>query len=404
MLSDFAMLRVNMPTNKRAERILLLVTQADWGGVQQFLVRFAKALKDDGRTVLLAAGGDGELWEAAKHAGITTHRLEHVRRDINLSQDWQAVGEISSLIDAFRPDAIHLNSSKMGVLGSIAATHSKTKPWTVYRIGGWSFLEPIPSWKQKLYRAAETISAKRKDVIITVHPGDEALARSMSIVPRGWLTTVANGLDALTFTSRLNTRHDARTALGLPEHAFVFGTVANAYATKALLPYLDTLAEALRQDKNAYGVILGDGPELEELQRKRDAFDVRDRIILTGHRDDAVTLYPAFDVFVLPSRKEGMPWTVLEAMASGVPVIATDVGACRWMLTDERLGNAGRIVPVDDPRALLDAMNELRNKSELRDAYSRAGHAISLQRFSWNETLRGNLGALDRQKPEGSTS
>ena len=393
------MLRVNMPSAKRAERILLLVTQADWGGVQQFLVRFADALQREGRTVLLAAGGEGELWNAAKEKNIPTHRLTHVVREINPLEDWRAVGEIKKLIDDFTPDAIHLNSSKMGVIGSFAAARSKTKPWVVYRIGGWAFLEPIPEWKQRVYLAAEQRSASKKDVIITVHPGDATLGEKLHITPRGWMTAVPNGLDVAEFVSQLHTRNDARAAIGLPEHAFVFGTVANAYATKALLPYLDVVAKELEHDANAFAVILGHGPEFEALKAKRDTFAVRHRIILTGHRDDATRLYAAFDVFVLPSKKEGMPWTLLEAMAAGIPIVATNVGACRWMLEDATRGNAGRIVPAGDPQSLSAALEELRTNPELRQAFRDAGQRASMQRFSWTETLRGNTGALDELKP-----
>ncbi|MFZ2803646.1 MAG: glycosyltransferase [Patescibacteria group bacterium] len=386
-----------MSTAKRADRILLLVTQADWGGVQSFLLKFADALQKDGRTVLLAAGGKGELWERAHTMGIQTRELRHVVREINPLEDWRAVYEIAALIDEFKPDAVHLNSSKMGVIGSLAASRSKTKPWVVYRIGGWAFLEPIGATRQWIYRTAEKWSAKQKDVIITVHPGDEALAKQLGIAPRGWLTSVPNGLDVASFVAKLKTRHDAREALGIPENAFVFATIAGAYPTKALVPYLDVLAKELRMDKNAYGVIIGDGPEENLIRQKHATLDVKDRIVLTGYLDGTV-FYSAFDVFVLPSRKEGMPWTLLEAMAAGIPIIATDVGACRWMLTDAQHGNAGRVVPSGDADALFAAMDELRTHPEEREALARGGRATSARRFSWNETLRGNLGALDRTR------
>lgn len=387
---------------RRAERVLLLVTQADWGGVQSFLVRFAEALVRDGRTVLLAAGGEGELWSEAERRGIPTRRLAHVRRDISPFEDCRAVGELKRLMREFRPDAVHLNSSKMGVLGSIAAAKlGRQRPWTVYRIGGWAFLEPVSSWKKAAYRAAERWSASKKDVIITVHPGDERIARDFHIRPRHALVTVPNGLDDVAFAANLLPRSEARRALGIPEHAFVFGTVANAYATKGLLPYLDVLTNALAEDRNAVGVILGDGPELDAVRNKRDASPAKDRIVLTGHRDDASRLYAAFDAFVLPSRKEGMPWTVLEAMASGVPVIATDVGACRWMLTENEGGDAGVVVPKDDPLSLLDAMHGLRTHPEEREAFGRAGRTAVSRRFAWTETVKGNLAALDRTSADG---
>lgn len=383
---------------KRANRILLLVTQADWGGVQSFLVRFAKQLKAEGREVMLAAGGDGELWAEAEKAGIPTRRLTHMTRSIDPIQDWKAIGEIERLILEFKPDAIHLNSSKMGVIGSIAAHRSSfIVDRVVYRIGGWSFLEPIGAWKRWLYRSAERYTAKYKDVIITVHPGDEQIARDLQITPRKTRVTVPNGLDLASFVSALGTRGSSRQSLGLPEHAFVFGTVANTYATKALLPYLDVAARICTLNDAIRFVIIGDGPQFEELKRKRDTLGLTDRVILPGQRTDARALYPAFDVFVLPSVKEGMPWTLLEAMASGIPCVATDVGACAWMLEDSGTGRAGEIVPPHDPLAMVRVLDELRNNAEKRAALSRAARFNVTDRFSWKKTFEGNRDVLDNR-------
>ncbi len=382
-----------------AKRLLLLVTQAHWGGVQQFLVHFAEDLQREGHTVLLAAGGDGELFEEARKRGVPTRRLASMKRDIDLLTDLNAIEELERLYREFKPDAIHLNSSKMGVLGSLAARDFRLSTFDsrlriVYRIGGWSFLEPIPGWKRWMYRVAERWSAKNKDVIITVHPGDEELARKLKIIPREKLVTVPNGLDVGAFVAQLKPRADARRALGLPDHAFVIGTVANAYPTKALLPYLDVLKRVLDEDRNAIAVIIGDGPEFEALRRKRDALGLRDRVILAGQLRDAATLCSAFDLFVLPSKKEGMPWTLLEAMASGIPSVATDVGACRWMLRDTKDGDAGAVVPANDAIALHDAIRELKNDPSRRERLGEAARRIVQNRFSWDATYRGNREAL----------
>lgn len=397
------MLSLNMPDAKYSDqartmdikpaRILLLVTQADWGGVQSFLVRFASDLKSEGHEVLLAAGGDGELWRNASAVGIRTYRLRNMVRDISPIKDIRAFLEIRRLIDGFKPDAIHLNSTKMGVLGSLAARFSRTKPRVVYRIGGWVFLEPITSWKKWLYRSAEKTTARFKDVIITVHPGDGLLAETIGIKPREKILSVPNGLDFPKFTSQLSSRSDARSALGLPPSSFVYGTVANTYATKGLIPYLDVVKKIMDSDPDAWFVIIGDGPEFDGLKHRCDNLGL-DRLILTGHRDDADRLYKAFDAFVLHSRKEGMPWTVLEAMASGIPVVASDVGACRWMLQADADHPAGLIVPPDDHTALEHTLRSLSRDSDLRGRLSASGVDIARQKFSWRNTYQGNRDAL----------
>jgi len=142
-------------------------------------------------------------------------------------------------------------------------------------------------------------------------------------------------------------------------------------------------------------VIIGDGPEFEAVKSKRDALGLHDRVLLPGHQDDASSFCSAFDIFVLPSRKEGMPWTVLEAMAAKLSVIATDVGACRWMLKDSGDGEAGIVVPKEDPIAIADAMRDLKNDAARRERLSIAARATVQRRFTWNATFAGNRDALD---------
>lgn len=380
----------------KAKRILLLVTLADWGGVQMFLLRFAKELMREGREVLLAAGGEGELWRCAAQHGVPTRRLRFMTRELSPLRDVRAIFELKQLIEAWKPDALHLNSSKMGVLGSIAARCAPHHiPRIVYRIGGWSFLEPQAAWKQWIYKTAECLTARLKDVIITVHPGDEEIAKRLGMHPRSSLKLVPNGLDVADFISRLKRHDEARALLGLDPHAFVFGTIANAYPTKALLPYLDALARVCAEDRGVFAVIIGDGPQYSSVQKKRDALGLRDRVLLPGQRNDAATLYPAFDTFVLPSRKEGMPWTVLEAMAAGIPVIAMDVGACRWMLTGEQQELGGVIVPGQNLVSLVEAMRRLKNDPQQRSSFAITGRTIVQRRFTWQETYHGNRDALD---------
>lgn len=382
----------NQPPMK--QRILLLVTVADWGGVQSFLVHFAADLMKEGHEVLLAAGGDGELWDRAKALGIPTHRLRHVVRDIEPWNDVKGILEIRALIKSWKPDAIDINSSKMGILGSIANTLVSPRPRCVYRIGGWVFLEPMSATRKWIYKTAERMTAPLKDIIITVHPNDEKLARALQFKPRETITTVPNGIDVANFVSQLKTKQDARQALGLPERAFVYGTVANAYPPKDLSNYFRRVVTILDEDRSAHVVVIGGGPQFKELQATRDSLAHSDRIHLTGQIADAPTLYSAFDAFVLPSIKEGMPWSVLEAMAANIPVIVTDVGACKWMVTSEKHGNAGIVIPVNDTLALQDAMRSLRNSQELREALARGGRYMSLNRFSWDVTYRGNRDAL----------
>lgn len=346
--------------------------------------------------MLLAAAGEGDLWDRAREAGVPTRRLQQLTRELNPLADWRTITEIENLIAEFKPDAIHLNSSKIGILGSIASENYRKQGNSLrvaYRIGGWSFLEPISSWKKWLYQKAEQWTAKYKNVIVTVHPGDEALAQTLGIIPREKVISIPNGLDLEEFQDQLLDRKTAREILGLPMDAFVFGTVSNAYATKGLIPYLSQAESFLSTHARTHIAILGDGPLFEDLKHMQSLSAFPERIHLIGHRKDATTLYRAFDVFVLPSRKEGMPWALLEAMAAGLPCIATDVGACKWMLQHQD-ETCGIIVPIDDSKRLERALQTLCTDETLRQTFSQAAIQNVRSRFTWERTFQGNRDAL----------
>jgi glycosyltransferase involved in cell wall biosynthesis len=177
-----------------AKRIVLAVTLAEQGGVQEFLLRLGSFLAEQGHNVTILAGEGSWLFPLAHDRHIPIRRLTHLRRAIHPWHDLLAFFELRRVLKELQPDAIHLNSTKMGVLGSLAARSVGIKT-VAYRIGGWVFLEPLSPLTRWLYLQAERLSARWKDVIICVHPEDECLAHKLNIIPRKKLTTIPNGID-----------------------------------------------------------------------------------------------------------------------------------------------------------------------------------------------------------------
>lgn len=366
-------------------RILFLITTSDWGGAQFFVHALAKAAKDAGHSVMVAAGGTGELASRCIENGLHFEPLKMMRRELSPIHDLAAMHEIRQIIKDFKPDIVHLNSSKMGVVGSMAASLEHIDR-IIYRIGGWSFLEDISSWKKQLYLWSEKLTAKQKDIIVTVHPGDEAEAKRRGIMPRARLMTIPNGVDLAAFDTRLLSRADARQQLGLADDTFVIGTLANFYPPKNLPWALEALTPVLKE-KNVRAVIIGDGPHRRAVEEARRNLNLETTVTLAGRRPDASSLLSAFDLFVLPSSKEGMPWSLLEAMAAGLPCIATDVGACRWMLEPD----AGIIVPSGDAEKLREVILSLVNDPEKRKQLGMNARRAVETRFRWEDTLRASL-------------
>lgn len=366
--------------------ILLLITTQDWGGAQAFLFELAKDMRTRNLPVKVCAGGHGELGGKCREEGIPFIDLRHMARGINPLANLISLIELIGLFRREKPQAVHLNSTMMGVVGSLASKLTSV-PWTVYCIGGWVFNEQLPSWKKKLYIGIERLTAHWKDIIVCVHPGDTELARHLRIAPRERLMTIPNGIDADLFEQGLLDRASALTMLDVRpgicdlKRGIVIGTIANAYPPKNLIKYLDVCKQVHEINPDYRFVIIGDGPLMPELRQRHAELELESVVLLTGRRMDARMLYRAFDAFVLPSTKEGMSITLLEAMAAHVPIIATDVGANKWMLD-----GAGFIVPPNDRHALAQAILDLKqDERQVQDMTERAYRAVK-ERFSWNST------------------
>lgn len=370
-------------------RFVLAVTLAEQGGVQEFLLRFASFLQQQGHEVTLVTGEGRWLVEQARRQDIPLYQLRHMRRAILPWHDVMAFFELRRLLQTLNPDAIHLNSSKMGVIGSLAA-RSLCIRRIVYRIGGWVFLEPLSSFTRWFYLSIEKISARWKDTIICVHPGDQAVAKQQGIIPQQKIRVIPNGIDLPTFDAQLLSREEARRALSLKPDTIVFGTLANLFPAKGLVSYLDACAIIHKEFPEVRFLIIGEGPERKVIEARRDALGLKGVVSLTGQKEQAFRFLRAFDTFVLPSNKEGMPWALLEAMAAELPCVATDVGANHWLLAPE----SGWLVPAHDPIFLAQRLKELLIRPEEGVRRGRLARERIEQEFPLQHTLEANEKAL----------
>jgi glycosyltransferase involved in cell wall biosynthesis len=182
---------------------------------------------------------------------------------------------------------------------------------------------------------------------------------------------------------------EARAKLGLPLDGQVIGTVSRLYLVKGI----DFLIRALAQMDDAALAIVGDGPERAALETLADTLGVAGRIHWTGHRRDVPTLLPAFDLYVQPSLHEGMSNTILEAMAAGLPVVATAVGGTPEVVDD---GVTGLLVPPRDPDALAGVIVRLLRDLDLRRKMGRAGQERVRRHFSLEQMVRQTQALYER--------
>jgi len=369
------------------KRVLFLITQSEMGGAQRFLVNLISRLDKSRYEVSVAAGPDGnwEIFDELKKHNIATHKLRHAHRAINPIRDWRAILEIRKLIKEFNPDVLFLNSSKTTVWGPMAVNFpSKIKPTPkiIYRIGGWSFNDPRSSLGKWLWRTLEKYFAKYKDIIIVNNKHDFEQAGQFGIKPKR-LELVYNGIDAdkLEFFSR----NEARGKLGLTNDKLIIGTIANFYPTKGLSFLLKAMSNVKSQMLNIVLVIIGTGKERDNLKLKIKNLKLENNVVLAGQLPDAYKCLPAFDIFVLPSVKEGFPWVVLEAMSAKLPIVATRVGAVPEIIED---GKSGLLVKPGKPEQMAEAIKKLLTNDFLRQELGIRAHQTVLLKFGLDKMVK----------------
>ncbi|MFA6410059.1 MAG: glycosyltransferase family 4 protein [Candidatus Buchananbacteria bacterium] len=331
-------------------KILYLITQSEWGGAGRYVFDLAGNLPKDQYEVAVAAGGNEELFESLKKIAITTYQLKNLVRQISAIDDIKAYSEIKKLVKKVNPDILHLNSSKAGVIGAIAGRHAKVKK-IVYTAHGFVFNEPMPGWKKIIYLLAEKFSAKYKDAIICVSEFDRQTAIKNKIASETKLVTVNNGVGPIDFIDSKT----AREKLNLPPDKIVIGTIANFYETKGLV-YLIKAAKLITEKfPDVIFRLIGFGQLENDLKAEIQRLNLSDRFFI-GKVENGKNYLKAFDYYILSSVKEGFPYAILEAMQTGLPIVATNVGGIPEMISDK---TNGLLVKSADPRALAQALTSL---------------------------------------------
>lgn len=387
----------NIPNSRPRKRVLFIVTQSEIGGAQQFTIQVLKNLNPDDYHLALACGpeGDYEIFKKLDGHPIEKIKIKNLKRQ-NIFNDLRAVFEIRKIIKNFKPDTLFLNSSKAGFLGSIASKFliHNFKFKVIYRIGGWAFNDPWPEWKRKLFIFLERLSASWKDIIIVNSAHDFNQAERLGIKPRVKLELVYNGLNP----NKIDFFEKDEAKIKLYEHLpikpgsflhsdFIFGTIANFYKTKGLEYLVEAvnILEGENKISNAIFVIIGDGPERNNLELTIKRYNLENKILLAGQIQDASRYLKAFDAFILPSAKEGFPWVLLESIAAKIPIIAAKVGAVEEIIISEK---SGILVPPKKPVALAEAAIKLMDNPHLRQEMSIQAHQNLLFNFDLEKMIK----------------
>jgi glycosyltransferase involved in cell wall biosynthesis len=221
-----------------------------------------------------------------------------------------------------------------------------------------------------VHRRFKALSSRRLAAHVAVGAGSARDVERFAGLPAGSVRTIHHGVPDLPLRT-----------VERPSSGFVVGSIGRLDRQKGL----DVLVDALASIPDAFALLVGDGPERKDLLERAAAAGLADRLEITGWRENARDFLTALDVFVLPSRFEGFPQAVVEAMLAERPVVASDVGSVSESVIDS---GTGFLVPPDDATALAEAVRRLRDDPELGRELGRRGRARALEEFSLTRMAR----------------
>jgi len=305
---------------------------------------------------------EGDFFDLAEEWGVPVHVVPSLRRSISPLADLSAALAIRRILLRGSYGIIHTHSAKVRFLGRIAG---RTCPGVkvVQTAHGWPFFSTQNERQRRLYIRLERLGfgLAHRTIVVTPNDIDKGVRQGIGRVED--YTLIRSGVEFEAFRSMRGSGSESRRLLGIGTGVPVVGTVTRLCEQKSPDHLVETAARVCAALPDTLFVVVGDGPMRAETERWIDEAGIRGNVMLLGSRKDVHTILPAFDVFFLPSRHEGLPRALLEALAAGLPAVCTDVGGIPELLRD---GRNGITCSVGDTESLAEALLGLLSSPDRR--------------------------------------
>lgn len=344
-------------------KILFVITKSNFGGAQRYVFDLATSLSKKNYTPSVALGGSGLLKNKLVEFGIKTIPLENLERDLGLIKELKATANIYKAINDYGPEIVHLNSSKAGILGAIACrfynlkilclnivkkNNLNRKPvLVIFTAHGWAFKEKRGSLIKKMIEYISWITILLCDTTIVVSQDDRERVKKFIFV-QSKIKMIHNGIDIPTFLEKKDAIKIISEKMGRDfNNNLIIGTIAELHKNKGI-EYAITAVNILKNQNSEKEqltnqfvyLIIGEGEERRNLENKISECKLSNTVILAGEYPGAYKLLKAFDIFLIPSLKEGLPYALLEAGTAKLPIVATNVGGIKEVIEDMKSGIA----------------------------------------------------------------
>ncbi len=375
-------------------RVCRIITRLNVGGPSQQCVYLTKTLRDLGWETYLITGVVDTTTEdsmecLAEQEGVEFIRVPAMGADPNPITDLRALWQTYLVLRRLRPQIVHTHHAKAGTIGRLAAALTNT-PIIVHTHHGISLIDYFGPVKNTIFLTIERFAASVATVLIAIGENDRADLIRLRVAPPERFVVIPLGLPLERLADPGLIRGELRARLSITNDTRLIVYAGRLVPIKDIPVLIRATAELVKQRPDVHVALFGDGPLRSELEDLAKELGVADAITFCGTTHHLETAYADADLVALCSKREGMPVVIMEAMAAGRPVLSTDVGNVRSLITD---GVTGRLVPSGDSEALAAAMLAALDDPEHSMAMARAGQQHVLSAFSI-ETLTQRINAL----------
>ena len=401
---------------KKPIRILRIIARLNVGGPAIQTITLTSELSSGGYQTMLVCGNvsphEGDMAYLAAKKGVQPFAVSELGREISVVHDWKAFLALRKIIRRFKPQILHTHTAKAGTLGRLAALsvnlsfREKTKIRVVHTFHGHIFHSYFGFLKTSVFIQIERLLARFTDRIIAISEIQRRdICDRFRVAKRDKVRVIQLGFDLSNFNDCMKYRRAVRKKYLSREfkEAFLVGAIGRLTPVKNHSLLLKAIKHLKGQDKgdSFRFLIVGDGELRTDLIKEASDLGIQDQIIFVGWQKDMPPIYGALDAVVITSKNEGTPVTLIEAMASEKPVVATDVGGVRDLLGGSRrqvhgafeLARNGILVPPGDAKTFADALMFIQENREICARIAKNSKDFALEQYS-SERLLDDIKSL----------
>ncbi|MCB9435602.1 MAG: glycosyltransferase family 4 protein [Anaerolineales bacterium] len=366
-------------------RIMQVIARLNVGGPAAHVILLTEHFGPPSYKTMLVCGQidphEGDMVYLADEKGITPYIIPDLGRSISPIRDAKTIVKLYRLMRTYKPHVVHTHTAKAGFVGRIAAWLARV-PVRVHTFHGHVFHGYFGKAKTCLFLWLERGCAKLSSRLITISPSlRDELVEHYHIASQERFVVLPLGIDLGVFAQPTSQDPAAiRQHYNLPVSSKLIGIVGRLVDIKNHALFLEAAHQVILQRQDVHFVVVGDGELHAGLEQQVESLNLQSYVTFIGWVKDLAPLLHTIDILALTSNNEGTPVSIIEAMAAGIPVVATAVGGVPDVLGG---GSLGTLTPAHDPKAFADALIRVLdgNHPSTQEAQMTALERYSLERF-----------------------